>query len=96
MKIGQEFSHLGIKPGGIHMFRIADAIKIVKICRERRLRIWGIDGFFITENSTQPSMEHSIDLSDIDNSLQCWDVAEEFLNKMINYDLYFEIVSDDY
>jgi hypothetical protein len=91
--IEEEFCSHGIKRGEIYMFRAPDALSLVQACLERGVPVLGIDGFIIGETTPQPTMEHSIDLSDAGTA--CWEQARQFLNVRIKSDLYFEIVADD-
>jgi hypothetical protein len=45
------------------MLRPSDAIEMVHRCRERSIEVLGVDGFILTAATTQPTLEHSIDLS---------------------------------
>jgi hypothetical protein len=95
-KITQEFSHLGIDRGGIKMFRAPEAFKIVELCRERGIEILGIDGFIITEKTTQPTMENSVDYTTKGKiEPNSWDLARKFLEKLSGKDFYFEIVTSE-
>ena len=65
------------------------ALKMIEKCREQNIQVTGIDGFLLTDVTTQPTMEHSIDLSRC--PLDCWDRAEAFLKPLATTDLYFEV-----
>jgi hypothetical protein len=98
-RIEDEFRNMGTFRGGVLMLRPHDAIRMVQRCRERQVRILGIDAFFLTDHTTQPSMEQSIDLSDFDpsrNSMNCWDQAATFLEDRKTEDLFFEIVMEEH
>lgn len=93
--IQEEFSSQGLLHGHQYIFRAPIALKIIHTCRERRIRVLGIDGLIIKETSTQPTMEHSVDFTDQAsqrNPMDCWQRAEQFLNNEIDSDLYFELV----
>jgi hypothetical protein len=95
-KITREFSYLGIERGGINMFRAPEALKIIDICHERGIGILGIDSFIITETTTQPMIENSIDYTARGKSEpSSWSLAQEFIESLSKKDFYFEIVTDD-
>ncbi|MGO4294326.1 hypothetical protein [Chitinophaga sp. RAB17] len=52
-----------LERGGIHLYSKENAIAFVLACREEKIRLLGIDGFWLTANSIQPSMEDSVDFS---------------------------------
>jgi hypothetical protein len=77
------------------MLHPGDAIELVRRCRERGIEVLGVDGFRLTERTTQPVMEQSIDLSgleDLRRRSACWDRAEEFLLQRSTSDLFFKVV----
>ena len=74
------------------------AIGLIRRCKESGLRVLGIDGFRLTENTTQPLMEHSIDYSiaepfgvERDDVIANCHAAEEFIKAKLDLGLYFEI-----
>jgi hypothetical protein len=98
-RIEDEFRSAGALRGGVLLLRPHDAIRMVQRCRERQVRVLGIDGFFLTDCTTQPSIEQSIDLSDFHGGrhfVDCWERAETFLEERKKTDLFFEIVIEDH
>ncbi len=98
-RIVDAFRDKGITRGKTTRFLADDALAVVRECRKRRVLISGVDGFFLTEHTTQPSMENSVDLSDIEsfhNPVDCWTRAERFIQINADKGLYFEIVMDDH
>lgn len=94
-EIETEFKSKASVRGGLLLFHPADAIAIVSRCRSEKLRILGIDGFLITENTTQPLMESSVDFSSKSRTKLTednWQEAEEFLRQRESSGLVFEIV----
>ena len=93
--IETEFKEKAIIRGGILLFDPGVAIDFVRRCREERLNILGIDGFFVTETQTQPCSEHSVDFS-IGNKSRSddghWQQAEDFVRKRETSNLLFEVV----
>ena len=97
-RIEDEFRKKGLTRGNTVRFRAAEALAVIRRCCARRVAVLGIDGFFLTEHTTQPSMAHSIDLSDIEsfhNPVDCWTRAERFIQINADKGLYFEIVMDE-
>jgi len=97
-RVEDEFRPVGVIKGGLLMLRPSDALKMVHRCRERGIGILGIDGFILTATSTQPAMEHSIDLSGSRKPASIvdgWDRAERFIAERAATDLFFEIVTDE-
>lgn len=64
-RVEEEFRSERVLRGRTLRFRAEDAIAIIRRCRERGIAVHGVDGFSITERTTQPVMEESIDLSDV-------------------------------
>jgi len=68
---------------------------MVRRCRERGIEILGIDGFILTDTTTQPTMEHSIDLSGSRRPAAVadgWEKAERFIAERATTALFFEVV----
>jgi hypothetical protein len=93
-KIDISFASKALIKGGIYLYLKHDALQYVFACQKEDIPILGIDAFYITQKSTQPSMEHSIDFSThlIDKST--FAEATKFLEGMPD-SLYFEIVTAD-
>jgi len=68
-----------------------DAIQFIKECEKENVVVLGIDGFYLTSNTTQPSMDNSIDYSMRPFDKSIYDKAIQFLEEKSD-DLYFEIV----
>lgn len=67
--------------------------KLVDICQQRGLPIIGIDSVVVTETKIQPFMEHSVDLSDSQNS---YEDDKIFLNHKKDLGFVFELVYSHY
>lgn len=66
---------------------------MVERARELSVRILGVDGFWLSERTTQPDMEHSLDVSgDPDYG---WDQAAAFLQDRADTGLMVEVVDDE-
>lgn len=92
-KIEQEFFSKGVIRGGILFLPPLSAIDMVRQCKNKNIAVLGVDGFILTENSTQPMMENSIDLSQ-KRERESWDEAEKFLKKYLKSNYLFEVVID--
>jgi len=95
--IREEFRGKSLLPGRTVILHPADAIEMVRQCRDKAVPVYGVDGFYLFPNEgVQPSMENSIDLSDASQNLHvrdnCWNRAEEFLEQYRARDLAFEVV----
>ena len=87
-----EFRDRGIARGGVLFLRNADAAALIQRAQDARLRVLEVDGFILGDRSTQPSMEHSIDLTSNPYAGDPWTAAHEFLKQQLGRDLYFEVV----
>jgi hypothetical protein len=88
-----EFEHRGIVRGALLFLPASDALAMVKGARELGVPIYGVDGFWITDDTTQPDLGHSIDLgSGVGTS---WDEAAHFISQRSDLGLMFEIVEGD-
>lgn len=91
--IEQEFREQGIQRGGVLMLPPRVALAMVERARQLGCRVLGIDGFYLTPTSTEPSLAHSIDLSArAPADGDCWAAAEAFLEGQLASGLYFEVV----
>lgn len=94
--VEEEFRELGVLRGNLLMLRPADAIVFIRRCRERGVKVLGVDGFHLTDETTQPDRGESIDLSGCSRrGGDSWNQAEGFLNERIERDLFFEVVTDE-
>ena len=64
-------------------------MEIVKAAQGEGVKILGLDGFYISEKATQPSLENSIDFTQVANSTLDPLV---FLRRHELVDLYFEVI----
>jgi hypothetical protein len=89
----EKFSNKAIERGGIYFFNAADAMNVIKGCRELGSKILGIDAFQLTENMTQPVLEHSIDFTLNGMSGKGnWSEASDFISERLTHGLMFEII----
>jgi hypothetical protein len=86
-----EFEQRGIVRGGTLILPPADALAMVKRARELGVPVLGVDGFWITDDTTQPDLGHTIDLGSGTN----WDEASRFIAERSHLGLMFEVVEDE-
>lgn len=90
--IEREFDKRAIRREGIYLFDSHGALDVIKRCHDLKKRILGIDSFRITENTTQPVLEYSIDFSIRMDAKDIWKEAENFIMNNDNKGLVFEVV----
>lgn len=83
-------SDKAIARGGLNLYRHADAVHLVKLCKQHNVRILGVDAFVISDGCTRPVMEHSIDFSS--QKIQDTEDVYEFLEARKDLDFAFEII----
>lgn len=94
--VEEEFRELGVVRGNLLMLRPVDAIDFIRKCRERGVKVLGVDGFHLTVETTRPDLGESIEISNRSHrGGDCWNQAEEFLNERMGRDLFFEVVTDE-
>lgn len=89
VNIEQPILSKAIIRGNVHYYAYENAIELVSICQQNSLPILGVDSFIVTQTKTQPFMEHSIDLSDSQNS---YEDAKAFLDLKKELGFVFEVV----
>lgn len=90
-KVEQSFVVRALKQGGLFLFSKEDALEFVKECRKEKIHLLGIDGFLITNKSTQPAMNYSIDFSSSLFEGNVFNEAIDFLEASPD-NLFFEMV----
>ncbi len=87
---------IAIDRGTYFLFTKNDSIDFINECRIKSVTILGIDGFYkIDKNTIQPSLENSIDFSNLSQSINKYNAALEFITTREDK-LYFEIICVDY
>jgi hypothetical protein len=71
----------------------AEAIAMVERARELDVRVLGVDGFWITDDTTQPDLEHMLDTGG--NPAGGWDEAARFIAERADLGIMFEVVEDE-
>ena len=96
MYLADEFRPRAIIRGGTAMFSAADAIALIQEAHKRRIIILGIDTFRLTAKTTEPMMDHLLDLSTrgffADDD---WDQSIQFIQERASQGFHFEIVLGD-
>jgi hypothetical protein len=92
MSVEDEFRSRGLARGGVLLLQPRDALEMVGRAREARVVVLGVDGFWITDDTTQPDLEHSIDLGADESS---WEAAARFIDERLESGLRFEVVLDE-
>ncbi len=93
--IYQDFVDLGTVRGGILFLPATAAVELISRARENNMRVLGVDGFFLTPQTTQPTLEHSVDYSrDFASTpaFDSWSAAKEFILKRQTLGLVYEVV----
>lgn len=94
-KIEILFKDKVLQRGGINLYSKYDALKFIEECEKEAFSILGIDGFYITDDTTEPSIENSIDFSVLSlNNENVFSIAKEFLDKQ-QENLFFEIIYEE-
>jgi hypothetical protein len=96
--IEKEFEKIGFIRGGLLLLGAKEAISLLNRLRIENISLLGIDGFFITKHTTQPSLEDSIDFTNsmrVPNKNVLIKEAIEFIEKRKNKNIYFEIVFEN-
>ena len=91
--IEQEIRRRAVDRSGVLLLTQQDAFVVIVCARQLGRRVLGVDGFFLTPTTTQPSLDHSIDLSSREYAeADCWAAAQEFLRQQKDSGLHFEVV----
>ncbi|MCP5467925.1 MAG: hypothetical protein H7A32_01485 [Deltaproteobacteria bacterium] len=93
-KLKELFKSKGIlQPGGWFILSKKEAIELIEACNKEKVQILGIDGFFLREKGIQPSLEHSVDFSELELE-EAYQRSLEFLNQQPE-ELFFEVVCSE-
>jgi hypothetical protein len=81
----EKFKKRIIHSHGLELFIKEEALTFVDECEKNSITIFGIDGFYLTETTIQPSMENSLDFGNLSLNVEelvtqkgCYYVAKEF------------------
>src|ERR1700722_11436652 len=90
-KVEKAFLCKAINRAGIYLYSKRNALDFLEECKKQDVPVLGIDSFYLTESTIQPSMDNSVDFSTRSFEKKILDEAIQFL-KQRGDDLYFEIV----
>jgi hypothetical protein len=88
----QTFVAGGIQRGGVLMFRAPDALDFIEAARQQQTPVLGIDSFIVTETTTQPLLEHTLDLTAGSLPADTWSQARRFVEERRDSGFLFEVV----
>ena len=91
--VERKFYKKAVKRGGLLLFEKGIALDFIDVCQKQNIAILGIDGFYLAERETQPSMINSIDFEKtlpLENRFQ---KAKDFINSR-GSNLHWEIICD--
>ena len=81
------------RPNGIYLLSALDAIDLIRACEEENREIYGVDAFILTDGTTQPVSEDSIDYSiNPFKSYRNWNKAITFIEQIKSKGYHFEVV----
>ena len=90
--IDYKFKDRVIIHSGIALFTKSDAIDFINECEIRHIEILGIDAFYLSTDTIEPSMDNSIDFSSSEASnFHDYSLAKKFLQSRSD-SLFFEVV----
>jgi hypothetical protein len=90
-KVEKSFLGKAINRAGIYLYSKGNTLNFLEECRKQDIPVLGIDGFYLTESTIQPSMDNSIDFSTRSFEKEIYDEAIQFIVQR-GEDLYFEVV----
>lgn len=85
------FASRGKKRGGLLLFPASEAVAFIDQARLERQPVLGIETFRLTDQTTQPQMDHILDLSDAGETCDTWSRAREFVSERADRDYFFEV-----
>lgn len=87
-------SNSGLERSGIYVFSKGKSLELIAACEREKVDILGIDAFIIIGNTTQPSLENSIDFTALGRNYKgTYEEAKNFLNNQPD-ELYFEVITE--
>ena len=91
-----EFSSRGTLRGGLLLLAPADALALINRAADEGVPILGVDGFRITQTTTESPLEHLADFSSaVSEGHGCWQQAEAFVRARSEHGLLFEVSLGD-
>ena len=88
------FRERGTMRGGVLLLRADDALSLVEMARQQKVKVLGADAFLLRDGATLPLMEHSLDLGTerTTGDRDIWGRLSDHIRQLRSSDLYFEIV----
>ena len=77
--------------GGLTLFKPSDALSLIAAARVHGVPVLGVETFLVTESTTEPQMDHILDLSGADAQCDTWSEAERFISERSTGGYLFEI-----
>ena len=74
------------------MLNAHDALAFIETARQQRKPVLGIDSFIVTKTTTQPLMDHILDLSVGGLPADTWSEARRFVEQRKDSGFLFEVV----
>jgi hypothetical protein len=74
------------------MLNAQDALDFIETARQQQRPILGVDSFLVTETTTQPLMQHILDLSTGGLPADTWSEARRFVEERRDSGFMFEVV----
>jgi hypothetical protein len=90
-----EFRRYGVQRLGTIYFCRRTALEIVDRCEAIGIRILGIDGFYLTANSTAQPIEWILDMSEAPVDRSAYEAARSFIEMGTDLPLFYEFVLND-
>jgi hypothetical protein len=90
--IEREFRRFAVIRGNLHFFNHEIALKIIDRSEELGVKVLGVDSFYLSMETTQPTTEHSIDLSNVQEGTH--DLARKLIESTRGKPLFFEVSLD--
>ncbi|WP_027188575.1 hypothetical protein [Desulfovibrio cuneatus] len=90
-----------VRWNSVPLFNNKDALLFVDYLEQMDCRLWGFDGFAVTDEYIMPYMDYILDCLNSDNAprhvaqAQCFKVARTILAEPGAQDLFFEFVIGD-
>lgn len=74
------------------MFDAPSALAFIEAARQQQTPVLGVDSFVVTDASTQPLMDHILDLSVGGSPTDTWSEARRFVEERRDLGFMFEVV----
>ena len=88
----ERFTARGVRRGGILFFSAPDALEFIDAAREEQQPVFGVDAFRLTDTTTEPLLDHMLDLSVPELPADTWSEARQFVEQRSDCGFMFEIV----